>query len=98
MRISSWTIRSLLKTEGWPKPVRMIRAARLMNRSGFFLLTWIEELGCTSRICSITSRTRKVTSLTPSEPSSFMPPLLIWAKSVYVPLSAAVTPTLGGAG
>jgi len=98
MRTSSWTIRSQLNTEGWPNPVRMIFVARLMKRSGFFLLTWMEELGWTSRISSTTSSTRNVTSLTPSEPSSFRPPLLIWAKSVYVPLSAAVTPTLGGAG
>ena len=38
------------------------------------------------------------TGFTPSEPSGAMPPVLIFAKSVYVPLSLRVTPTFGGAG
>lgn len=38
------------------------------------------------------------TSLDPSVPSAFSPARFIFVKSLYVPLSAAVTPTLGGAG
>jgi len=34
--------------------------------------------------------------LTPSAPSRVRPPMLILVKSLYVPLSRAVTPTLGG--
>jgi len=82
MRTSSWTIRSALKTDGWPNPVRMILPARLMNRSGFFRLTWMDELGWSRRMSSMTSSIRKVTSLTPSDPSAMMPPALICAKSV----------------
>ena len=55
-RISSCVTASVLKIEGCPKPVRMILAARLMKRSGFFLLSWTEELGCNKRISSMTSR------------------------------------------
>ena len=58
IRTSSWTIRSALKTDGWPNPVRMILPARLMKRSGFLRLTWIELLGWSSRISSITSSIR----------------------------------------
>lgn len=32
---------SVLNAEGWSKPVRMILAARLMNRLGICLLTWM---------------------------------------------------------
>jgi hypothetical protein len=81
-RTSSRTIVSALNTDGCPKPVRMIRAARSTKASGLFSLTWIEELGWSSLISSITSSIRNVSSLTPSEPSSFTPPVLIWAKSV----------------
>lgn len=38
-----------------------------------------------------------MTSLTPSLPSAFTPPIFRFVKSLYVPLSLAVMPTLGGA-
>ena len=82
MRTSSSTTASALKTDGWPQPLRMMRAARFRKRSGFFLLNWMLDEGCSSRISSMTSRMRYVRSLTPSEPSGFRPPLLMLAKSV----------------
>ncbi len=54
----------------------MILTARFKNLLGLFLLAWMEELGCNSRISLITSRNKYVTSLTASEPSSLTPPVL----------------------
>ena len=81
-RTSSWTMASVLKMDGWPKPVLTIFRARFRKRSGVFLLIWTMELGWSRRISSITSRIRKDRSLTPSAPSVRTPPVLIRAKSV----------------
>ncbi len=73
---------SVLKIEGWPKPVLTILRARSRNASGPLALIWTIELGWRMRISSMTSRMRKDSSLTPSVPSSLRPPTLMRAKSV----------------
>src|ERR1035437_9787475 len=65
-RSSSSATISALKMEGCPQPWRTISRPRLRNRSGFFLLNWRFDEGCKSRISSITSRIRYVTSPPPA--------------------------------
>ena len=73
---------SVLKIEGCPKPVLVIFTARSIKLSGFSLLSCTMELGCSSRISSITSNKMYDISLTASVPSGFTLPRLIRQKSV----------------
>ena len=77
----SLRITSVLKSDGWPMPVRATSQARFKNCRGFFRLNWMQALGWMSRISSTTSRIKYDTSLTASRPAGVNPPRLINAKS-----------------
>ncbi len=96
-RSCSATTASALNSDGKPYPLRTTRSACLRTESGVLRETWTFDEGCSRCISSTISSSRSVTSLEPSDPSARNPPRLMLAKSVYVPLSSAVTPTLGGA-
>ncbi len=58
----------------------------------------MDKPGCNKCSSSRVSNAMYETGLTASVPSGRTPPMLMLVKSLYVPLSFAVTPTFGGAG
>ena len=97
-RSCSSTTTSALNSEGKPYPLRTTRSARLSRTSGVLRETCTLDEGCSRCISSTMSSSRCETSFDPSEPSASSPPMLMFAKSVYVPLSARRHAHLGRRG